>query len=137
MSTAAEAGTATGTPTQARSRGTQARGVATPLVRERVDFLVGLVGGADLARWLEVSRSQPTRWRSGAEQPSARAARALVDLDHVVTRALMLWVPRVAVDWLTSSNAYLDGARPLDVLRTRGSAEVIDALDAADAGVYA
>ncbi|MGH7918513.1 MAG: antitoxin Xre/MbcA/ParS toxin-binding domain-containing protein, partial [Candidatus Dormibacteraceae bacterium] len=110
---------------------------ATPLVRERADFLVQLIGGAELARWLRVSRSQPTRWRTGAEQPSVEAARELVDLDHVMTRALMLWTPRVATDWFTSANAYLDGARPIDVLRIRGSAEVIDALDAVTSGAYA
>ena len=49
----------------------------------------------------------------------------------------MLWQPRVAIDWLTSANAYLDGARPVDVLKVRGSAEVIDSLDAAAAGVFA
>src|SRR5699024_149620 len=109
------------THAQTPPRGTGARhGTPTALVRERVEFLLGVVGGAELARWLGVSRSQPTRWRSGAEQPGVQAARALVDLDHVVTRALMLWAPRVATDWLTSSNAYLDGARPLDVLQTRG-----------------
>ncbi len=109
----------------------------TPLAKERTEFLVKVVGGAELARMLGVSRSQPTRWRSGAEQPGPDAARGLVDLDHVMTRALMLWPARVATDWLTSANAYLDGARPIDVLKVRGSAEVIDALDAATAGVYA
>lgn len=109
----------------------------TPLAKERTEFLVEVVGGAELARMLGVSRSQPTRWRSGAEQPGPDAARGLVDLDHVMTRALMLWPARVATDWLTSANAFLDGARPIDVLKVRGSAEVIDALDAATAGVYA
>lgn len=109
-------------------------GGSTPLVRERATFLVDVLGGAELARWLGVSRSQPTRWRQGAEVPGPEAARELVDLDHVMARALMLFPARVAVDWLTSSNGYLDGARPLDVLKLRGSSEVIAALDAAEAG---
>lgn len=115
----------------------RARRAATPLAKERTEFLTTTFGGAQLARLLGVSRSQPTRWRSGAEQPGPDAARGLVDLDHVMTRALMLWPTRVAVDWLTSANAYLEGARPIDVLKVRGSAEVIDALDAATAGAYA
>ncbi len=122
-------------PVKARQR--VARSVAMPLVRERVRFLTDTVGGAELARWLGVSRSQPTRWRTGEEQPGVETARELVDLDHVLTRALMLWAPRVAIDWLTSANAHLDGARPIDVLRIRGSAEVIEALDAATAGAFA
>ncbi|GLP76643.1 hypothetical protein TUM20983_37530 [Mycobacterium antarcticum] len=120
-----------------RARTPAQRPSATPLAKERTEFLAGIVGGAELARMLGVSRSQPTRWRSGAEQPGPDAARGLVDLDHVMTRALMLWPARVATDWLTSANAYLDGARPLDVLKVRGSAEVIDALDAVAAGAYA
>lgn len=111
-----------------------ARSGAAPLVRERATFLVEVLGGAELARWLGVSRSQPTRWRQGAEVPGPEAARGLVDLDHVMARALMLFPARVAIDWLTSSNAFLDGARPVDVLRVRGSAEVIAALDAAESG---
>lgn len=110
------------------------RGSAAPLVRERAAFLVEVLGGAELARWLGVSRSQPTRWRQGAEVPGPEAARELVDLDHVVARALMLFPARVAVDWLTSSNEFLTGARPVDVLKVRGSAEVIAALDAAESG---
>lgn len=106
----------------------------TPLVRERATFLVDVLGGAELARWLGVSRSQPTRWRQGAEEPGPEAARGLVDLDHVMARALMLYPADVAVDWLTSSNGYLDGARPVDVLKLRGSADVIAALDAAEGG---
>jgi uncharacterized protein (DUF2384 family) len=110
----------------------------TPLAAERTELLSDLLGGgAALARALGVSRSQPTRWRSGEEQPGPAAARRLVDLDHVMTRALMLYPPRVANDWLNSTNSYLDGARPIDVLQTRGSAEVIDALDAAAADVFA
>ena len=104
------------------------------MVRERATFLIDVLGGAELARWLGVSRSQPTRWRQGAEVPGPDAARELVDLDHVMARALMLYPAAVAIDWLTSSNGYLEGARPVDVLKTRGSAEVIAALDAAESG---
>jgi hypothetical protein len=102
--------------------------------QERTMFLTEVLGGATLARLLGVSRSQPTQWRKGAEQPGPVAARELVDLDHVLARALMLFPPRVAVDWLTSSNAFLNGARPLEVLKVRGSSEVIAALDAAESG---
>lgn len=45
----------------------------------------------------------------------------------------MLFPERVAIDWLYGSNSYLDGARPIDVLKIRGSADVIAALDAAAA----
>ncbi len=105
---------------------------------QRTEFLISAVGsGTALADVLGVARSQPTRWRKGQESPSPQTARELVDLDHVMARALMLFPQPVAMDWLTSANSYLDGSRPIDVLRTRGSSEVIDALDATMAGAFA
>lgn len=105
---------------------------------ERTEFLISAVGsGTALADVLGVAHSQPTRWRKGQESPSPQVARELVDLDHVMARALMLFPQPVALDWLTSANSYLDGSRPIDVLRTRGSSEVIDALDATMGGAFA
>jgi putative toxin-antitoxin system antitoxin component (TIGR02293 family) len=86
---------------------------------------------------LGVSASQPSRWRRGEERPSFVASRRLLDLDHVLARALLLWEEPVARDWLESPNGYLNGARPIDVLMTRGSGEVTDALDAAQSGAFA
>jgi uncharacterized protein (DUF2384 family) len=109
-----------------------------PFAQERTEFLISAIGsGTALADVLGVARSQPTRWRQGQESPSPETARELIDLDHVMARALMLFPQPVALDWLTSANSYLDDARPIDVLRTRGSAEVIDALDATMAGAFA
>jgi uncharacterized protein (DUF2384 family) len=103
---------------------------------EQVAAQAALGGGARLAEVLGVSRSQPTRWRKGEESPSPATAREMIDLDHVMARALMLFTQPVAIDWLTSANSYLDDARPIDVLRTRGSTEVIDALDALMTGAF-
>lgn len=84
-----------------------------------------------------MSRSQPGRWSTGTEQPSPQRARELIDLDHVVAR-LVAWLgTTMTLEWLTGSNAFLDGARPIDVLRIRGSAEVIDAIDAEMSGAFA
>lgn len=108
------------------------------LPQQRADFVISTYGGVSkVAAALGVSKSQPSRWRSGAELPSADAARRLVDLDHVLSRALLLWEPETAVIWMESPNGFLDHARPIDVLVTRGSGEVIDALDAALSGAYA
>jgi hypothetical protein len=103
----------------------------------RVMFVIDNLGGvSEVARLLGVSKSQPGRWRDGKETPSPEAARRLVDLEHVLTRALMLWAPDAARVWMRSPNAYLEGATPEDVLATRGSSEVIEALDAAMSGAY-
>ena len=108
-----------------------------PLAQQRTEFVIAAVGSAaNLAKLLNVSRSQPTRWRNGEEIPSPGVARALIDLDHVMARALLLFPQPVALDWLNSANSFLDGARPIDVLQTRGSTEVIQALDAVMAGAF-
>jgi transcriptional regulator with XRE-family HTH domain len=105
---------------------------------ERTQFLIDTVGGVNkLAKTLGVSPSQPSRWKSGQEVPSPDVAAKLLDLDHVVALAVQSWHPAIVVDWMTTANGFLEGARPLDVLLQRGSAEVIDALRATLSGAYA
>lgn len=61
----------------------------------------------------------------------------LLDLDRLVALAVQTWHPAVVADWMTTGNGFLEGARPIDVLLQRGSAEVIDALKASLSGAYA
>ena len=106
--------------------------------REQTQFLLTYYGGVTkLAAVLGVSKSQPSRWKTGVEVPSLAMAKKILDLEAVVRRALLLWEPEVARIWLESSNAYLAHARPIDVVMTRGPSEVIEALDSALAGGYA
>lgn len=129
------------TRTSRRTGPAQRRGrAASPewLPRERTAFLIDHLGGVNaVARWLGVSPSQPSRWRSGAERPGPEVARRLLDLDHVLARALLVWEVPVARDWLESPNAFLDGRVPVDVLLTAGPAEVVYALDATSVGAFA
>ena len=105
-------------------------------IRERVRRLVAALGSNQAAEILGVSRSQPSRWKSGHERPSSAHLKAVTDLDYVMARLLQTFPPAVAQVWLTSSNAHL-GARPIDVLKLRGPAAVITAIDAEDAGAHA
>lgn len=118
------------------SRGAPGRRRPDDHAERRAGFLVDTLGVTHTASLLGVSKSQPSRWRSGAERPSPAKARELVDLDHVVARASLLWAPDVVHDWLEGPNPHLDGARPVDVVRVRGSAEVLSALDAEASGAF-
>lgn len=60
-----------------------------------------------------------------------------VEVDHVVDRLLAVLHPEEAGVWLGSSNAHLDGGRPVDVLLLRGPGRVLDAVDALVEGAYA
>lgn len=104
----------------------------------RAEFVIESYGGVTkLAKALGVSKSQPSRWRDGTERPGIGAAQRLQDLDYVLSRAQLVWAPQIAVTWLESSNGFLDGARPIDRLRSHGPAEVLGALDATLSGAFA
>lgn len=122
----------------ARSAGSRAAGATDWKAAERAAFLIDALGGVSkLAEALGVSKSQPGRWRDGTEKPGATAAKNLLDLDHVMGRASLVWAPDVAALWMNSSNAFLEGAKPIDVLITRGPNDVISALDATMSGAFA
>jgi uncharacterized protein (DUF2384 family) len=131
-------GTSTSSSTGRSAKVTVLQTAAFRQVQARTEFLIEALGSqAELARLLQVSTSQPSRWRAGEETPSPQHGRELLDLDHVMARAMLLWAPKTALLWLTGANSFLEGARPIDVLRTRGSSEVINALDSEMAGSFA
>lgn len=99
--------------------------------------MVGILGNQGTADLLKVSKSQPSRWRTGAEAPSPAVARRLVDLDYVLGRLVLVWDESLAADWMRTPNGFLDGATPLEVMEARGAAEVVEAIDAEAAGAYA
>lgn len=92
---------------------------------------------AKLAAWAGVSRSQATRWADGQTVPSPGAARAVTDLEFIIARARLIWDESVITDWLHGSNAFLDGATPLEMIRRGRTSEVLDALTGDESGVYA
>jgi hypothetical protein len=109
-----------------------------PIFQAKTANVVKQFGGpTKVARVLKVSKSQPGRWVRGDEAPSPTSAKHLLDLDYALSRLEQLYEPETAQAWLSSPNAYLNGARPLDVLLAEGPADVIEAIDASVAGSYA
>ncbi|GAB3263551.1 hypothetical protein GCM10027425_28050 [Alteromonas gracilis] len=109
------------------------RGTFADLAATRTELLVQALGNVTrVAECLGVSRTVVSRWRAGTLLPTLAQARLLVDLDHVVARALIIFEPPVVWNWLSGSNSYLGGARPIDVLQVRGAGKVVRALDAAE-----
>ncbi len=100
--------------------------------------VVNLLGGpTEAARWLDVARSQPSRWVKGTELPSPASTRAVIDIDYIFSRLLQLYERDTALTWLRSPNSYLGGATPRIVLREQGPARVVEAIDATLSGSYA
>lgn len=104
--------------------------------RDKLARLVAAIGNNRVAYLLSVSPSQPSRWRAGTEGMSLESARRVADLEYVLSRLAQIYPESVAETWLTSQNAYL-GARPVDVLRIRGVAPVVSAIDAEAEGALA
>lgn len=56
------------------------------------------------------------------------------DVETVRERLSVLWTDPAIDIWLTSANAHLDGARPIDVLALDGLEPVIEAIEIEVAG---
>lgn len=99
--------------------------------------LVAAFGTRPLARLLDVEGGSITNWTTRRRNVGHEVARRIMDLHDVMTRALQIYQPRTAMDWLVGHEPFLNGARPIDVLVSRGSAPLIEALAGIDAGGYA
>ena len=85
---------------------------------------------------LGVSPSQISRWRSG-QTPDLDNADRLAGLALVV-EMLSRWLASEAVeDWLHGQNAHLSDRTPAYLIRIGRVADVIGAIEAEKAGVYA
>lgn len=106
-------------------------------LRMLTELVAETIGRSALASLLGVSASQPTRWIAGDETPSLANAKHIQDLAYVVARGGLVWTRPALGIWLTSHNAFLGGARPLDVVLSDGSQPVVAALDQELSGAYA
>lgn len=128
--------TKTAATARTRRRNTAEGTLALVPADEKLDGLVRAVGNNRVAELLQVSRSQPSRWRTGKEGIGAESARKVLDLEYVLSRLVQVYAPEVADTWLRSFNAHL-GARPIDVLKLRGAGPVVEAIDAEAQGAFA
>ena len=108
-------------------------------VTELLQRLVRAYGSNAVAEMLGVDKAMISRWtrKVKPEPVSPTMAGRIIDVHDVINRALQVFQPQVAADWLAGSEPLLDGARPIDVLKNRGAIPVIQALEGRAAGVYA
>jgi uncharacterized protein (DUF2384 family) len=102
-----------------------------------LDRIVAAFGSDSAARLLGVEPAIVVRWATRTLSIGDEHAKRVMDLHDVFARALRIFQPRTAMDWLVGSEPYLEFARPVDVLITRGSGPLIEALEAIDSGGYA
>lgn len=106
-------------------------------VRDKLEAVARDLGSqARVARLLGVSPSRVSRWLR-TEQPDAENRRKLEGVEFVLGRLLDLYERDVAVDWLLGTNAQLGDRRPIDLLASGRTAEVLLAVQADEAESYA
>jgi uncharacterized protein (DUF2384 family) len=101
---------------------------------ERLDAAFGT---RPLAKLLDAGTGTVTNWKSRRHAMSPQYAKRVIELHDVMVRALQVFSSQAAMDWLVGREPFLDDARPIDVLVTKGAAPLIRALDAFEALAYA
>jgi len=100
----------------------------------KVDRLIEVYGVSGLASLVGVSKSQPTRWRQGSEQPGAAATKQLLGLEYLTSRLAEELTPRQTQAWFASPNAFLRGSTPAVVFTEFGGQAVEPAIAAIEVG---
>jgi uncharacterized protein (DUF2384 family) len=106
-------------------------------VREKVRAVSTDLGGqAKLARMLGVSPSRVSRWLR-TDEPDATNRRKVEGVEFVLGRLLDIYERETVLKWLQGFNAHLGDRRPIDLLGQGRVAEVLEAIEAEEAGAYA
>lgn len=106
-------------------------------VRDKLKAITRDLGNQSrVAEVLGVSRSRVSRWLR-SEQPDPENRRKVEGLEFVLARLLALYEPTVVVDWLNGLNPFLNDWRPIDFLARGRVTEVLQAIDAHQAGSFA
>lgn len=94
---------------------------------------LGLVDDVGATRYAEMLDIHPNRLRDlrDGAAPTPREFELATQLYAVIVMASRVFPLEATMEWLYKNNDHLEHARPIDVLRIRGSADVFDAIVAA------
>lgn len=107
-------------------------------VSDRLQAVAERLGSqAAVADLLGVSPSRVSRWLRRGEIPERDNRRKLEAVEYILTRLADLYEPETAVKWMRGANAHLGHRRPIDLLEAGRVTEVLQAVEAAETGVYA
>jgi uncharacterized protein (DUF2384 family) len=102
-----------------------------------LERLVAAFGTRPVAKLLDAGAGTVSNWKGHRHAISPEYAKRIIELHDVMVRALQVYKPRTAMDWLVGNDPFLDHARPIDVLVKHGAAPLIVALDAFESLGYA
>jgi uncharacterized protein (DUF2384 family) len=96
----------------------------------------GALKGADVANIAAVSPATVSRWLSGKALPHPRTQLVISDLRYVVDRLAELYTPEETRLWLYARHRLLDGKRPIDLIQTGRTEDVLSVVESLDQGSY-
>lgn len=102
-----------------------------------LERLVAAFGSRPIAKLLAVGAGTVANWTGRRHAMSPEYSKRVIELHDVMVRALQVYQPQTAMDWLVGNEPFLGHARPIDVLVKAGAAPLIVALDAFEALGYA
>jgi uncharacterized protein (DUF2384 family) len=89
-----------------------------------------------IARILDRPPRSVSRWINEAVEPRWESKERLLELTYVIERLSQVIEPKVAEDWLFTPLRALDYAKPVDLIRTGRTRDVLAIIDAIGEGVY-
>jgi transcriptional regulator with XRE-family HTH domain len=111
--------------------------MANPVVKIIEDLRErGGLKGTDVANIASVSAATVSRWTSGKALPHPKTQLLISDLRYVVDRLAEFYSPEEARIWLYSRHRLLNGERPIDLIHSGRTAEVLTVIESLDEGTY-
>ena len=107
-------------------------------MQPRVVRLATILGIRPLAGLLGIDSGNLNQMAAGKRNVPEEIGKRLLDLDHVLARALQVFGDaQVVVDWLEGTEPTFGFGKPIVVLAKRGAGPLLEVLDRIDAGAYA
>jgi len=100
--------------------------------------LAEILGTRPLAGLLDVDAANLSRMVAGKRNVPEEIGRRILDVDHVLARALQVFGDaQVVMDWLEGTEPTFGFGQPIVMLAKHGAGPLLDVLDRIDAGAYA
>lgn len=106
-------------------------------LQPKIIRLIDTYGVSGLASLLNVSKSQPSRWRAEKDRPSFESTRRIIELDYVTSRLAEELTAFQLQEWFAGSNPHLGWSTPAIVFTHFGIHRLEPAISAIEVGASA
>lgn len=96
----------------------------------------GGLQGKDIANIVDVSPATVSRWSSGQATPSIELQQIISDLRYVVDRLSDFYDAEETRLWLHARHPLLNNERPIDLINSDHTEDVLAVIDRINEGVY-